>query len=172
MENIKDFVSVNVRNRRNSLKMTQNELAESAKISIRAVQRVEGGERAPRGSTINAIAKALNCSIDELYRDPRLENFEKKSPIEQAMILTEAQLKALSEQLTKHGAQTALDAINKPSVEKYDDSPKGMVHKLIDGLNDDEAKKIHSMINTWIDVIRKPSQGRYIRPLNLRKDKK
>lgn len=161
MENIKDFVSVNVRNRRNSLKMTQNELAESAKISIRAVQRVEGGERAPRGSTINAIAKALNCSIDELYRDPRLENFENKPPLEQAMILTEAQLKTLSEEAAKNGAKAVIDAVNRPSVPIYDDSARGKLHKFIEGLSDSEAKYLHMRAQAYVDEARSLASKKY-----------
>lgn len=154
---------------RNRIDLTQAQLAEASGISIRALQRIESGERTPRGNTVKELAKALKCSISDLYKDP---NEKPQSPLEQAMLVTQAQLKALSEESNKKGVQAALDAINKPTVPVYDDSPKGMLHKLIEGLSDNESKQVRQRIQGYIDEIRTQSQGRYIRPQNLRKDKK
>lgn len=128
---------------------------------------------------IDSYLKAIGASKDEFEKvynefsgpyegieDPfykSLESTTKSTPAKNQVINDEI----------KTSIQTAInDALDRHSVKMFDDSPRGMLHKLIEGLSDDESKKIHSMMNTWIDVIRKPTQGRYIRPQNLRKDKK
>lgn len=45
---------------------SQEQLAESAEINLRTVQRIESGETEPRGDTLKRIAKALNVTPDEL----------------------------------------------------------------------------------------------------------
>lgn len=51
---------------RNSLGMTQQELAEAAKIDLRTIQRIENGEVLPRSYTLKLIAKALSTDASEL----------------------------------------------------------------------------------------------------------
>jgi transcriptional regulator with XRE-family HTH domain len=45
---------------------SQEQLAETANINLRTVQRIEAGETEPRGDTLKRIANALNVSPDEL----------------------------------------------------------------------------------------------------------
>jgi transcriptional regulator with XRE-family HTH domain len=45
---------------------SQDELAETAQINLRTVQRIEGGETEPRGDTLKRLALALNVTPDEL----------------------------------------------------------------------------------------------------------
>ena len=56
-----------LRAKRQQRGLTQVEVAEKAKTSIRAYQQYESGEREPKVSTAKLIAKALNSSIDELF---------------------------------------------------------------------------------------------------------
>ena len=51
---------------RNRKGFSQEQLAETAKINLRTVQRIEGGETEPRGDTLKRIAHALNVAPDEL----------------------------------------------------------------------------------------------------------
>ncbi|ATP56040.1 DNA-binding protein [Pedobacter ginsengisoli] len=46
--------------------MSQEELAEVSQLSLRTIQRIEGGETEARGDTLQRLAKALNISPDEL----------------------------------------------------------------------------------------------------------
>lgn len=45
---------------------SQEQLADSAQINLRTVQRIEGGETEPRGDTLKRLANALNITPDEL----------------------------------------------------------------------------------------------------------
>jgi transcriptional regulator with XRE-family HTH domain len=45
---------------------SQDELAETAQINLRTVQRIESGETEPRGDTLQRLAAALNVTSDEL----------------------------------------------------------------------------------------------------------
>ena len=49
--------------------MTQRELAQAANISTLSVIRYESGERTPTLDIASKIAKALNCTVDELLKD-------------------------------------------------------------------------------------------------------
>lgn len=46
--------------------LTQDELAELARLSIRTIQRIESGESIPRSFTLKAIAGALDQSYEQL----------------------------------------------------------------------------------------------------------
>ncbi|MHA4895724.1 DUF4870 domain-containing protein [Pedobacter sp. PWIIR3] len=46
--------------------MSQEELAEKSQLSLRTVQRIEGGETEPRGDTLQRLAEALGITPDEL----------------------------------------------------------------------------------------------------------
>lgn len=50
--------------------MTQASLAAVMKVSPQAVGKWERGEGYPAASQLPELAKALNCSIDELYQPP------------------------------------------------------------------------------------------------------
>jgi transcriptional regulator with XRE-family HTH domain len=45
---------------------SQDELAETAQINLRTVQRIESGETEPRGDTLKRLANALSVTSDEL----------------------------------------------------------------------------------------------------------
>jgi transcriptional regulator with XRE-family HTH domain len=46
--------------------ITQEELAELTKITVRTIQRIESGKNIPRPFTLKVIAQALNISLEEL----------------------------------------------------------------------------------------------------------
>ena len=50
--------------------LTQEQLAEFIKVSLKTIQRWEKNERAPRLEEIKALAKALNVSESDLLNDP------------------------------------------------------------------------------------------------------
>ena len=58
---------------RESKNLTQKQVAESCNLSKSVYSRYESGERNPSIKAAKAIAKALDCSIDELLRDPEEE---------------------------------------------------------------------------------------------------
>lgn len=49
--------------------LTQEELATLTNLSIRTIQRIEGGESIPRSFTLKAIAKALDQPYEQLIAD-------------------------------------------------------------------------------------------------------
>lgn len=52
---------------RKSKGLTQEELAESAKVNLRTIQRMEAEETTPRGNTLRAICEALEVNLEEIY---------------------------------------------------------------------------------------------------------
>ena len=51
--------------------LSQEELADSAKVNVRTIQRIENNETSPRGATLKLICDALEVTPDEII------NFEK-----------------------------------------------------------------------------------------------
>ena len=52
---------------RNSLRLTQEQVAQTAGISLRAYQKYENGECLPRVDIALAIARTLNSSVEEQF---------------------------------------------------------------------------------------------------------
>lgn len=46
--------------------LTQEEVAETANINLRTLQRIEKGETEPRGNSLNGICNALNIAIEDI----------------------------------------------------------------------------------------------------------
>jgi len=45
---------------------SQDELAETAQLNLRTIQRIESGETGPRGDTLKRLAAALDITPDDL----------------------------------------------------------------------------------------------------------
>jgi len=59
-----------LRTLRKQRNMSQKELSEKSKVHRVAICRIESGViKAPRADTLQKIASALNCSIDELIQE-------------------------------------------------------------------------------------------------------
>ena len=59
-----------LKTRRLAAGLSQKELAERLGTVQSAISAWESGEKMPRASQLPELAKALNCSIDELYQPP------------------------------------------------------------------------------------------------------
>ncbi|WPP48817.1 helix-turn-helix domain-containing protein [Catalinimonas niigatensis] len=62
----KPILSERIRQRRLQKGYSQEYLADSARVSIRTLQRIEGGHTEPRGHTLIALANALDMAIEDL----------------------------------------------------------------------------------------------------------
>lgn len=56
-----------IKDARNSLGLSQDQLADQTQLSLRTIQRIENGETDARGDTLTRIAKALNFSTLDVY---------------------------------------------------------------------------------------------------------
>lgn len=56
-----------IKDTRNSLGLSQDQLADQTQLSLRTIQRIENGETDARGDTLTRIAKALNFSTLDVY---------------------------------------------------------------------------------------------------------
>jgi transcriptional regulator with XRE-family HTH domain len=54
--------------------LTQEELADKAKINLRTLQRIEKGETEPRGNTLKLLCKALEINIEDIVDYGKDEN--------------------------------------------------------------------------------------------------
>jgi transcriptional regulator with XRE-family HTH domain len=68
--NTRPFRQLHIQKRREALEMTQEELAEIMGVDAMSVSRWERGQRFPRGRRLPQLAKALRCTINDLYREP------------------------------------------------------------------------------------------------------
>ncbi|WP_066217793.1 helix-turn-helix domain-containing protein [Formosa haliotis] len=55
-----------IRDIRKKKGLSQEELAESAKINLRTIQRIENNESEPRGKTLNLICKVLDLNAEDI----------------------------------------------------------------------------------------------------------
>lgn len=60
-------IGTKIKEARKKKGLSQEELAESAKINLRTVQRIENNENEPRGITLNLISKALEIDMEEIH---------------------------------------------------------------------------------------------------------
>ena len=65
---LKDAVATNLRRVRHACKMTQEELAERAKLSQRYVSQIETGAASPTVTVLGRLAEALHVDPSELVR--------------------------------------------------------------------------------------------------------
>lgn len=59
---------------RNIKGLSQEQLSELSKVSIRTIQRIENGKNIPTGDTLNRIAGALDATIDGLIINDKKED--------------------------------------------------------------------------------------------------
>lgn len=63
---------------REKRRLTQKQLSELSGVTQQAISKIETGERKnPQITTLHKIAKVLNCTIDELIREPGKESVTK-----------------------------------------------------------------------------------------------
>lgn len=62
------LVGANIANRRKLLGMSQERLAEVVGLNQVSVSRMESGALAPRFSTLEKLASALNCPVQDFFR--------------------------------------------------------------------------------------------------------
>lgn len=71
-------INKQISKRRNKLKITQKELAESAGISLISVKKIEAGDITPSQGTIKKIADVLQCEyVEKLV--PIKKQYERKT---------------------------------------------------------------------------------------------
>lgn len=68
---LKDSMAINVRRLRNTKKLTQEELADRAKLSSRYVGSIERGKVSATVTVLGRLAEALGVEPNELIRNPR-----------------------------------------------------------------------------------------------------
>jgi transcriptional regulator with XRE-family HTH domain len=72
-------VGENLKRLRKAAEMTQQQVAMAAGLSISIVSQIEqGSNQDPRGSTLQALALALNTTVDALLRTPSPRSVEKR----------------------------------------------------------------------------------------------
>ena len=70
----KTILAQRIRQERVRKGYAQEHLADSAGISLRTLQRIEGGQTEPRGHTLIALAQALDVAIEDLMDFTKEEN--------------------------------------------------------------------------------------------------
>ena len=64
----KEVSNVNIKNKRESKGLTQEELGKMLGVNRSTVAMWETGEAMPRADKLPELAKILGCSIDDLYK--------------------------------------------------------------------------------------------------------
>jgi len=71
-EKIRQILAHNIKKRRESLGMTQEELAETANLSVQTINTIEGCRMWISDKSITRLAKALNIEIFQLFMPHRM----------------------------------------------------------------------------------------------------
>ena len=61
-----NLVGIKIKELRKKKGFSQEELAETAKVNLRTIQRIENNENEPRGKTLHLICKALGVNAEDL----------------------------------------------------------------------------------------------------------
>jgi len=147
----KSILARNIILRRKALGMNQEAFASKVGIGKTTLAEIETDVSEGWLSTRKAIADYLKCSVEDLYKNPDAKDGQ--SPLDQAVMLTQAQLKTLSEEAAKNGAQAVIDAVNKPSVEVLN-SDRALILKLIDSMSDVEIRKLYPTYKSLLAKLR------------------
>lgn len=91
MKTIDQIVAANIRERRVKLGLSQKALAEKAKLSPISLNKIEMGSRPAGKASVEAIAIALGCAVDDLYRGDLYES-EVESPSNAALLNAMAEI--------------------------------------------------------------------------------
>ncbi|HYQ56702.1 MAG TPA: helix-turn-helix transcriptional regulator, partial [Draconibacterium sp.] len=59
-------LAIKIKDLRNRKGLSQEQLSEESKLSLRTIQRIEKGESIPRGDTLMRLTQALGITPDEL----------------------------------------------------------------------------------------------------------
>lgn len=59
-------IGIKIRDLRKKKGLSQESLAETAKVNLRTIQRIENGENEPRGNTLQLICKALDINAEDI----------------------------------------------------------------------------------------------------------
>jgi XRE family transcriptional regulator, regulator of sulfur utilization len=68
MKNVEMPLHLRIISARKKKGLTQDELADLARVTVRTIQRIESGETVPRPFTVKSIAVALDLTFDSLNR--------------------------------------------------------------------------------------------------------
>ena len=71
-EKIRQILAQNIKKRRESLGMTQEELAETANLSVQTINTIEGCRMWISDKSITRLAKALNIEVFQLFMPHRM----------------------------------------------------------------------------------------------------
>lgn len=71
MNFIAKIVGKNIRVRREALGLSQSALSKLAKVSNVTISRIEAGTQAPQAISVDLIAAALGCTVEDLYASPQ-----------------------------------------------------------------------------------------------------
>jgi transcriptional regulator with XRE-family HTH domain len=128
-----EIIATNIRAHRERLAWTQRQLADAAKITERTVQRAEDGS-VMSAESLQAIAGALNVSIDDLRRDLDAEKLK-------AFV---AKYKTVRLEVIEHASQLQR-LIVQTDASFFDCTVEE------DDLQDDAAE-FHQELRDWIDI--------------------
>ena len=69
MENSKSAIGLRIKELRESIGLTQTELAQKSKLARTVIPMIENGQRYPSEKTLSKIVEALGISMDDIYTD-------------------------------------------------------------------------------------------------------
>lgn len=156
--------NVNPNLRKNIVRLRKNagfrsalKFSEAVEIPHSTIRDIEAGYSNGTFDTKKKIADFFGLTEADLLADP--DKIDTKSPLDQAILITEAQLKALSEESNKKGAQAVIDAINKPVVESLN-SDRALLLKLVDSMSDVEIRKLYPTYKSLFAKLRARNTGK------------
>ncbi len=69
MENSKSAIGLRIKELRESIGLTQTELAQKSKLARTVIPMIENGQRYPSEKTLSKIIEAMGVSMEDVYTD-------------------------------------------------------------------------------------------------------
>lgn len=170
MKTIEEIIGTNVRERRSALGMTQSQLGKAAGLTIQTLGKIEKGKRAARTTNLEAIAQALNCTREDLLKNPDEKPGPTVTSLLEAIAAADKENQELRARLTEvnrviHMQSTPDDILIEAIKKKFTQEQlwrmahsKDMRLEIIKSVIDADASNLHKLLAELISK-RKSSKG-------------
>ena len=84
-ESLTSLLGKNIRRRRKQIGLTQEQLAEMLGVGHQALSRIEQGKMAPKMDRLPCLARSLQCTVSELFRQEEERSISHAKRIEELL---------------------------------------------------------------------------------------
>lgn len=141
MKSLDQIIGENIRARRESIKLSQKDLAKATKLTPQSLVKIEKGKRQVRSANLALIAQALGCSKEDLY-----DGKEKVGPTNKALLEVNERLEKENQRYKDLIGNVPEDWIKRLGEIKSWQDPRAMIARVWLGGKIQEIKNVQHEI--------------------------